>query len=852
MCGALSRRPFKQAVLGGGQQVCACEPLQNSEKFPTLSPTLLGRIVGMGATLLALLALTAVCWPADAFTPRSLPVRGGPLSFRPLMSVAQQGGKSADYVQRCMSAARIAVLSVVFSLAPGRASGAMSSAEAQTSTVEKHRLLSFLPWPPVKLKVVCEDAPYLLRVEKAPDPTPTSEGQRKAKAVAVGVSSLAGASAVAVGARVVSQREERLRIEKEERRRLAAAGFYPAQQAEAAAAAAAAAATAESRKQDERAARERNESAAAAVAQAADAREAAAREAQEIIHRMQEDEDCSVTLSRRDSGSTRTLVSPQYVATSAGAPCEATAAAEKLNGWLRDRGELPAVGGCAVAVGSWGLGLRAREALGAGDVAVEVGAESIISEATWADGMDPEAAQLVQSVVYDAWGWGGRGGVLEAGDVLLAVRLLHERALGAASAFAPYMDALPADVSGAPVQWEPQEIQALLAGMLMADDALALHNSMQEAFALLRSLCFQAMPVAFPPTVFSRAAFCWAIGTVLSRAIPASAIAGVDAGRGLMLVPGLDCANHDDSVRLQFAAGARGGVALLADRAIAPGEEVFTTYGPKSNAQMFMSMGFCRSDAHHAFNSADLLLMLNAGGVSVVGGTSDDLRQEKFAALQRAGLAPTMRFRVPASETLLRRGLAARAPRTNHPGMPVRHESGVEEVLASWEQVLPFVRLSLLTLDDAVMLGIRPGLKWQTIGATPPATGRKLTNVKLANVLKRRAELSAQEWAAVGIEEELLPDDYIKAGTTYFSPAAADSGGLWEKMWQPWDDAGEGRVLEYLMAHLEKMLAGLELPVCLSVGVAAEGRKQEEAGVVREAEATAVRNALRVLSSFPS
>ena len=802
----------------------------------------------MGASLVALLALTAVCWPADAFTPPSLPVRGGPPSFRPLMSVAPHGGKSAWSVQKCMSAARIAVLSIVFSLAPGRASGAMSSTEAQTSTVEKRRLLSFLPWPPVKLKVVCEDAAYLLRVEKAPDPTPSSEGARKAKAVAIGVSSLAGASAVAAGARVVSLRKERLRVEKEERRRLAAAGFYPAQQAEAAAAAAAAAASAENRKQDERATRERNES-AAAVAQAADAREAASREAQEIIHRMQEDEDCSVTLSRRDSGSTRSLVAPQRVATSDGAPCDATAAAENLNGWLRDRGDLPAAGGCAVAVGSWGLGLRAREALGAGDVAVEIGAESIICEATWADGMDPEAAELVQSVVYDAWGWGGRGGVLEAGDVLLAVRLLHERALGAESAFAPYIDALPADVSGAPVQWEPQEIQALLAGMLMADDALALHNSMQEAFALLRSLCFQAMPVAFPPTMFSRAAFCWAIGTVLSRAIPASAIAGVDAGRGLMLVPGLDCANHDDTVRLQFAAGAQGGVALLADRAITPGEEVFTTYGPKSNAQMFMSMGFCRSDAHHAFNSADLLLMLNAGGVSVVGGTSDDLRQEKFAALQRAGLAPTMRFRVPASETLLRRGLAARVPRTNRLGMPVRQESGEEEVLASWEQVLPFVRLSLLTLDDAVRLGIRPGLKWQAIGATPPATGRKLTNVKLANVLKRRAELSAQEWAAVGIEEALLPDDYIKAGTTYFSPAAAENGGLWEKMWQPWDDAGERRVLGFLLAHLEKMLAGLELPVCLPVGMAEGGRKQEEAGVVREAEATAVRNALHVLSS---
>ena len=53
-----------------------------------------------------------------------------------------------------------------------------------------------------------------------------------------------------------------------------------------------------------------------------------------------------------------------------------------------------------------------------------------------------------------------------------------------------------------------------------------------------------------------------------------------------MLVPGLDFANHDDAVRIQFCAGTRGGIAILADRPYAAGDQIYTTYGPKSNAQV--------------------------------------------------------------------------------------------------------------------------------------------------------------------------------------------------------------------------------------------------------------------------
>ena len=171
------------------------------------------------------------------------------------------------------------------------------------------------------------------------------------------------------------------------------------------------------------------------------------------------------------------------------------------------------------------------------------------------------------------------------------------------------------------------------------------------------------------------------------RAIPSASVPGMDPALGLLLVPGLDFANHDDNVRLQFAAGLRGGLALVCDRSYSRGEEVTTTYGPKSNAQMLMSMGFSREQVEHPFNSADILLTLR---------DDDDMRPCKTAALLRAGLAPSMRFRVPSWPSLLRRGLLLRAPPPPQRTQPAPREgaavsgvgmAGEEELMASWAPV---------------------------------------------------------------------------------------------------------------------------------------------------------------------
>ena len=72
-----------------------------------------------------------------------------------------------------------------------------------------------------------------------------------------------------------------------------------------------------------------------------------------------------------------------------------------------------------------------------------------------------------------------------------AVRILHEKALGEASSWAPYIMALPTDLSDSPVHWSPEEVSTLLQGLLMAEDTLALMNSIESSFCLLDSICFK-------------------------------------------------------------------------------------------------------------------------------------------------------------------------------------------------------------------------------------------------------------------------------------------------------------------------------------------------------------------------
>ena len=179
-----------------------------------------------------------------------------------------------------------------------------------------------------------------------------------------------------------------------------------------------------------------------------------------------------------------------------------------------------------------------------------------------------------------------------------------------------------------------------------------------------------------------------------------------------------------------------------------------------------------------------------------------------------------MRFRVPASSRLLRKGVAARAPRAppSPPGPPgaglgeAVQVQGEEEILASWEQVLPFVRLSLLSRELASQLGIP------------------------------LVESGADEQGRAGV---------LRAGV---------GAQVWQRMWQPMAVELERQVLAALTEQMTSMVSQLELQVSgtLLMGTEDEAgtigasvqRKRQLAAAARESEAFALKEALRVLANM--
>ena len=63
------------------------------------------------------------------------------------------------------------------------------------------------------------------------------------------------------------------------------------------------------------------------------------------------------------------------------------------------------------------------------------------------------------------------------------------------------------------------------------------------------------------------------------------------------------------------------------------------------------------------------------------------------------------------------------------------------------------------------------GLNWSNVGTTKPANGTELTNESLATALQKKNAFLETEWAAFNITD-LCYEQYIKAGESYFQPAA--------------------------------------------------------------------------------
>ncbi|KAG4132876.1 hypothetical protein ERO13_D08G059301v2 [Gossypium hirsutum] len=142
----------------------------------------------------------------------------------------------------------------------------------------------------------------------------------------------------------------------------------------------------------------------------------------------------------------------------------------------------------------------------------------------------------------------------------------------------------------------------------------------------LRRRIFSKHPHLFPKEVFNLVTFRWSFGILLSRLIYLSSMDGKVA-----LVPWADMLNHSCEVEtyLNYDKSSQA-VVFTTDRAYQSGEQVFISYGKKSNAELLLSYGFVPKEGTNLNDSVELPLSLKI---------SDKCYKQKLKALKKHGLS---------------------------------------------------------------------------------------------------------------------------------------------------------------------------------------------------------------------
>lgn len=243
--------------------------------------------------------------------------------------------------------------------------------------------------------------------------------------------------------------------------------------------------------------------------------------------------------------------------------------------------------------------------------------------------------ELPQAAVMNADPSPGGAAASEAcsPEARLALALLRERQLGAASTFIAYLGVLPSPeaLQGHPLLWpEDLDVTELLAGSARARRIV---GSTRKGL--------QADVAAMVVEGASPADAAWALAVVTSRmfasVVTSTASSGVTCPHLNPLLDSMNTATaeceHDKSqkpwsVRATFTS--EGSAEIWADRAVASGEELLLTYGPLSSAELLAAYGFVPFSAN-VFEGVDLVVDLR----HALAASPMPLRGEQEAALQR-------------------------------------------------------------------------------------------------------------------------------------------------------------------------------------------------------------------------
>ncbi|XP_059282647.1 ribulose-1,5 bisphosphate carboxylase/oxygenase large subunit N-methyltransferase, chloroplastic [Lycium ferocissimum] len=228
----------------------------------------------------------------------------------------------------------------------------------------------------------------------------------------------------------------------------------------------------------------------------------------------------------------------------------------------------------------------------------------------------------------------------EAGDVLkqynvpdwpfIATYLISEASLMKSSRWSNYISALPTQPYSL-LYWTRSELDRYLEASQIRERAIERINNVIGTYNDLKLRIFSKHPDLFPEEIFNIETFNWSFGILFSRLVRLPSMDGRVA-----LVPWADMLNHSCEVEtfLDYDKSSQG-IVYTTDRAYLPGEQVFISYGRKSNGELLLSYGFVPREGTNPSDSVELSLSLKK---------SDKCYKEKVEALKKHGLSASERF----------------------------------------------------------------------------------------------------------------------------------------------------------------------------------------------------------------
>ncbi|CAI9089842.1 OLC1v1024489C2 [Oldenlandia corymbosa var. corymbosa] len=208
---------------------------------------------------------------------------------------------------------------------------------------------------------------------------------------------------------------------------------------------------------------------------------------------------------------------------------------------------------------------------------------------------------------------------------LLATYLISEASLASSSRWKNYISALPRQPYSL-LYWTQSELDRYLEASQIRQRAIERINDVTGTFDDLKLRIFSRHSDIFPEKVFNIETFKWSFGILFSRLVRLPSM-----DDRVALVPWADMLNHSCEVEtfLDYDKSSKG-VVYTTDRAYQPGEQVFISYGKKSNGELLLSYGFVPREGTNPSDSVELSLSLNK---------SDKCFKEKMEALAKYGLS---------------------------------------------------------------------------------------------------------------------------------------------------------------------------------------------------------------------